>query len=173
MNRSVKVIGWSTIALSVPIIVSDLISMMLSASDDQMVALLNAFPQLKTGPMVTMSGLFEYNRVWSVYTILYFAVTLAGAILFVQFRARGRRILEVLCWVGLLNAVIDSIAGYVFWKDMEAMISGFAGGIGMPLAQLNPLGLGAVILGFFLWTIPSIGMIIYLRRPSLKALMKT
>jgi len=172
MNRSVTIIGWSTLAVSVLVICVDLFSLVLSASNDQLVALLNSFPQFKNGTTDAMSALFQYNRIWTLYTILYFAVTLAGAVLFVQYRSLGRKILESVCWVGLLNAVIDSVAGYVFWTEMETMISGLAGGIGMPLRQLNPLGLGTIVLGFLLWVIPSVGMIAYLRRPSLKALMK-
>ncbi len=122
--------------------------------------------------MDSMSDLFEYNRIWSMYTIVYFIATMVGAILFVQYREMGRRILEIVCWVGILNACVDSVASYLLWKNMESMMSGLVGGIGMSLGQLNPLGLGAIVGGFLLWVIPSIAILRYLRKPDLKALMK-
>jgi hypothetical protein len=44
--------------------------------------------------------------------------------------------------------------------------------MGMSLGYINPLGMITIILGFFLWIIPSIGMILYLRSPKIKANMK-
>jgi hypothetical protein len=52
---------------------------------------------------------------------------------------------------------------------MNSAVGGM--GMGMSLQQLNPLGLGAIIVGFFIWIIPSVGIAVYLRRPSLRALM--
>jgi len=55
---------------------------------------------------------------------------------------------------------------------MKAMLSTVTGLMGMGLENLNPLGMATIIFGFFLWIIPTIGMIVYLRKPALKALMK-
>ncbi len=168
--RSVKLLGWSTIVVSVIVICSELFGLVLAQSLDQFSRMLNAFPQFKTGPM---SDLLDYNRIWSIYSIFYFMATLVGAAMFVGYRETGRRILEVAAWVGILNACIDSIMSYTYWRAMESSLSGLTGMAGMPIAQLNPIGLGAIILGFFLWVIPSVGFIVYLRRPSLRALMKS
>ncbi len=172
MDRSVRIVGWSTILVSLIVIGLELITLMVTRTDEQVAELLRMFPQLQAGMPGSMSCLSVYNRVWPLYSILYFTFALAGGILFVQFRALGRKILEILFWVGLVNAAVDSIAGYVFWHDTQALLSGLTGGAGLPLAQLNTLGLGAIIVGFFLWVIPSAGMIAYLRRPSVIALMK-
>ncbi len=173
MNRSVKIIGWSTIILSIIVICSNLFGMMMAVSYDQLGAVLNAVPQLRTGSLDTMADLVEYNKVWTVYSIVYFAAVLGGAILFTQYRESGRKILEIACWVGILNACIDSVMSYIFWDRTQQMMSQLAGGLGVSLAQLNPLGIGAIVLGFFLWVVPCFGMIFYLRRPALRALMKS
>jgi hypothetical protein len=59
-------------------------------------------------------------------------------------------------------------------RQMEIAISTAMKGIGMSmrLDYINPLGITTIIIGFFIWIIPCIGMIIFLRKPELKALMK-
>jgi hypothetical protein len=171
MKRSVLFFGWSTIIVSIILIFSQLMSLAITSSMDQITGLLGGSPGLNTGFLGSMADLFEYNRIWSFYSIIYFLATLAGGIQFIRFRESGRKILEILCWIGMLNACIDTTVTYLFWKEMEVAVNAMAGGMGMSLQQLNPLGLGAIIVGFFIWVIPSIGIIVYLRRPSLRALM--
>jgi hypothetical protein len=173
MKRSVAVFGWSTIIVSVLLVFSQFLSLVMTDSINQMAGLLNGYPGFKADSFSAMTDLFEYNRIWSLYSICYFLVTLVGGIQFVRFRETGRLILEVACWVGMLNACIDTTASYFFWKSMEAAMNSAVGGMGMgmSLQQLNPLGLGAIIVGFFIWIIPSVGIAVYLRRPSLRALM--
>jgi hypothetical protein len=72
----------------------------------------------------------------------------------------------------MMNACIDSMISFMLWKQMKAMLSTVTGLMGMGLENLNPLGMAAIILGFFLWIIPTIGMIVYLRKPALKVHMK-
>jgi hypothetical protein len=171
VKRSVSIFGWSTIVVSAILIFSQLLSLAITSSVNQISGLLSGYPGFKTGVMGPMMDMFEYNRIWSIYSICYFLVTLVGGILFVRFRETGRKILEIACWVGILNAFIDTAVTYSFWKQMEIAVASTVGEMGMSLNQLNPLGLGAIIAGFFLWVIPSVGIIVYLRRPSLRVLM--
>ena len=171
MRRSVYFFGWSTVVVSFILFFSQIIGLAVTNSIDQVSGLLGGYPGMKGGLLGTMSDMFEYNRIWSVYSMFYFAVTLVGGVLFVRFREIGRKILEIACWVGMVNACIDTVVNYVFWQDMEESMKSLVGGIGIALQQLNPLGLGAIIVGFLIWVIPSIGIVIYLRRPSLRALM--
>ncbi len=171
MKRSIYFFGWSTIIVSVILTLSQFLSIAISNSVDQISGLLDGYPGMKTGLFGSMSDMFTYNRIWSVYSIAYFLVTLVGGILFVRFQEIGRRILEIASWVGILNACVDTTASYLFWKDMENAMVGLAGGMGMPASQLNPFGFGAIIVGFLIWIVPSVGIIIYLRRPSLRAEM--
>jgi len=170
MSRSISVIGWSIILFSIIIILTEFFSV-LSNPMEQLNVLFRTFPQARTG-MESVTELFQYNRIWSIYTILYFLVVLAGAIQFVRIRAIGRMILEIACWVGMVNACVDSLLSYIFWKNMQSALSSFVGTMGMSLGYINPLGIITIILGFFLWIIPSIGMILYLRNPKIKAIMK-
>ncbi len=170
MPRSISVIGRSTIFFSIIIIFLEFLSL-LSNPMEQFNAILSAFPQARQG-MESISELFEYNLLWSIYTILYFTVVLGSAIQFVRFRTLGRRILEIACWIGIVNACIDSLLTYIMWKKMQAVLSTVVGTMGISLGQINPFGAITIIIGFFLWIIPSIGMILYLRNPKIKAAMK-
>ena len=55
---------------------------------------------------------------------------------------------------------------------MQTALSNITGTLGMGLGNLNPIGMASIFLGFFLWIIPTISMILYLRKPELKMLMK-
>jgi hypothetical protein len=55
---------------------------------------------------------------------------------------------------------------------MQRALSAVIGTMGVSLGNINPLGTAAIILGFFLWIIPTLILIVYLRKPELKALMK-
>ena len=170
MYRSVRIIGWSTALFSVIIILLE-ISNLLTNPTEQLHMVIQMIPQAKGG-MDAMMDLFLYSRIWSVYTILYFSFVFVGAIYFVRFHAVGRKILEIACWVGMGNACIDSYVSFHLWKQMESALSNVTGLMGVGLANLNPLGMATILFGFFLWIIPTFGMVVYLRRPTLKALMK-
>jgi hypothetical protein len=170
MPRSISVVGWSTILFSTIIILTEFFSLF-SNPMVQLNVLFSTFPQAQNG-MESVTELFQFNRMWSIYTIFYFSVVLAGAIRFVHFHEIGRTILEIACWIGMVNACVDTLLSYIFWKNMQAALSTVMGTMGMSLGYINPLGMITIILGFFLWIIPSIGMILYLRSPKIKANMK-
>jgi hypothetical protein len=138
---------------------------------EQLTMVFKMFPQAKSGTDA-IAEMFQYSRIWSVYLILYFLYVFVGSIQFIRFKAIGRMILEIACWVGLMNACIDTCISYMLWKQMQAMLSTVTGIMGMELGNLNPWGMATIIFGFFLWIISTIGMIVYLRKPALKALMK-
>lgn len=171
MKQSVYIFGWSTIVVSAILILTQLLNLAISGSVDQVAGLLGGYSGLKITGMGPVMDMFAYNRIWSMYSIIYFLCTFTGGIQFVRFREGGRKMLEIACWVGLLNACVDTAASYILWKRMESAMNVMVGGMGLTVEQFSPFGLGAIIVGFFLWVIPSIGIIIYLRRPSLKALM--
>ena len=170
MPRSVRIIGWSTAFFSIVIILSEF-SNLLTNPMDQLNVVFNMFPQAKIS-MDTLTDIFQYSRIWSVYTILYFLFVFVGSIQFIRFQAIGRMILEIACWVGMVNACIDTFLSYILWKNMQTALSSVTGTMGIGLGNLNPLGMVTIVLGFFLWIIPTIGMVVYLRKPGLKALMK-
>jgi hypothetical protein len=170
MSRSVRIIGWSTALFSIVIILSEVSNLMTNPMD-QFKMVFNMFPQAKTG-LDTMTDLFQYSRLWSIYMILYFLYVFVGSIQFIRFQTIGRIILEIACWAGIVNACIDSFLSFMLWKQMQAALSNVTGTIAVGLGNLNPLGMSTIVLGFFLWIIPTIGMIVYLRKPGLKALMK-
>jgi hypothetical protein len=169
MSRSIHILGWSTALFSIIIILSEF-SNLLTNPMEQFNVVFQMFPQAK-GSMDAMTDIFQYNRIWSAYTILYFCFVLSGSILFLRFKETGRMILEIACWIGLLNACVDSFLSFIFWKQMQAALSSVEGTLGMGLGDLNPLGIATILIGFFLWIIPAIGMVVYLRKPAIKALV--
>jgi hypothetical protein len=104
--------------------------------------------------------------------IFFFCGVLVGAAQFVRYHESGRKILEITCWVGLVNACMDSFLSYILWKNTQDAFSAVMKSMGARLGNLSLIGIVTLILGFFLWIIPSIGMIVYLRSHKLKALMK-
>ena len=106
MSRYVRIIGWSTALCSIIIILTDL-SNLLSNPMEQLQTVFTMLPQARNGTNA-IADMFQYNRIWSVYSILYFMFVLFGSIQFIQFKALGRTLLEIACWVGLVNACIDS-----------------------------------------------------------------
>jgi hypothetical protein len=170
MSRSVRLIGWSTAFFSIIIILSE-ISHLLTNPMEQVRMVFQIMPQGNSG-IDAITDLNQYSRMWSVYTILYFWFVFFGSIQFIRFRTTGRLMLEIACWVGMVNACVDSFLSFMLWKQMQSVLSNIPGSLGMDLGNLNPLGMTTIILGFFLWIIPTAGMILYLRKPALRMLMK-
>jgi hypothetical protein len=170
MSRSIRVIGWSTAIFSIIIILSEF-SNLLTNPMEQFNIVFQMFPQAK-GSMDAMTEIFQYSRIWSAYSVLYFCFVLLGSIQFLQFKTAGRLNLEIACWIGMFNACADTFLSYTLWKQMQAALSRVEGTLGMGLGNLNPFGVAAILLGFFLWIIPTIGLVVYLRKPALKSLFK-
>jgi hypothetical protein len=170
MSRSVRFVGWSTAFFSIIMILFE-ISHLLSNPMDQISTVFQMIPQAKSG-IDAIAELNLYSRMWSVYTIIYFWFVFFGSIQFIRFRAIGRMMLEIACWIGMVNACVDSFLSFTLWKQMQTALLNIPGTLGMGLGNLNPLGMITIIFGFFLWIIPTIGMILYLRKPALKILMQ-
>jgi hypothetical protein len=171
MKRSVYFFGWATLIASALLVLSQLMNLVIAGSVDQVAGLLSGYSNLKSASLGPLMDMFTYNRIWSVYSIAYFSCTFVGAIQFLRFREIGRKILEIACWIGFFNACVDTAASYVFWTRMQSAMGTMAGGLGVTMAQISGYGAGAILAGFFLWVVPSIGIVVYLRRNSLKALM--
>ncbi len=171
MAHSIRVIGWSTICISIIILVSELVQISDTTTMDQYSTLFSAFPQARK-EMDSLADLFAYNRLWSIYSIVYFSFVLIGAIQFVRFRKTGLLLLRIACWIGLANACLDSFISYIFMEHMNAALSSVSQMVGGGIGNHNTFGMAAILGGFILWIVPTIGMIFYLRRPKLVELMK-
>jgi hypothetical protein len=170
MPRSVRLVGWSTAIFSVVLILSEVFKGTTDPTE-QFTLIFKMFPQTKGGTDI-LREMFHYNRIWSLYSIFYFLCVFIGSIQFIKFRAIGRMILEIACWAGILNACVDSCISYILLKQLQTSFSSVMGMMGMDLGILNPLGTATIILGFLFWIILTTGMLVYLRKPALKALMK-
>ena len=113
--------------------------------------------------------LYSYSKAWTWYGILFFAFVLFAGIQVVRMREQGRKALEIACWIGMVNAFVDTTISYLIWKNMQDVLSMVMRGMGGgQYSFVNPLGLIMIVLGFFLWIIPSALIIVYLRRPLIR-----
>ena len=168
---SITVIGWTTVIASAIMIVVNAMSLLSFTMLDTLDLNVNMplVSQYVPQSMKKVMDLYRYSRWWTGYGILFFGFALVAGFQFLRFRAWGRKALEIACWIGLANAVVDSTLSYAIWKNMQDTLSMALRGLGGgQYSYINPLGFVTIVVGFFLWIIPSVGMIIYLRRPAIR-----
>jgi hypothetical protein len=166
---SIPIIGWSTVMASIIMIAVNAMSLISFNSLDSFNLDSSIVSQYIPQGIKKVTDLYSYSRVWTWYGILFFAFTLVAGFQFVRLRAWGRKALEIVCWVGILNAVTDTTLSWLIWKNMQDTLSMIMRGAGgSQYTFVNPLGFFMIVLGFFMWIIPSVGMIVYLRRPAIR-----
>lgn len=166
---SIPVIGWTTLLASLLLAFLNIGSLFAYNVMDQLSVSLPALSQHVSDSMKGIMELYRYQRLWTIYNIGYLIVVAIAAFQFIRLRFWGRTMLEIACWVGFLNACVDTAISYYIWKSMQSLMSAVFSGIGGgQYSSLNTIGYYSIVLGFFLWIIPCIGMIIYLRRPAIR-----
>jgi hypothetical protein len=168
---SITIIGWSTIIASALMIVINLVSLLSYTMFDDLGAGFNSpyFSQFVPQSAKNVIDLYKYSRLLTGYEIFFFAFALVAAFQFLRLRAWGRDALEIACWIGLLNAFLESALSYMIWKNMQESLSMVLRSVGgSQYSYLSPIGIATIAIGFFLWIIPSAGMIMYLRRPIIR-----
>jgi hypothetical protein len=166
---SIPVVGWSTIMASAVMIVVDAMSLLSFNTLNSLNMDASMISQYVPQGMKKVMDLYSYSRIWTWYGILFFGFALIAGIQFVRLRAWGRKALEIVCWVGIFNAVADTTLSFLIWQNMQDTLSMVMRGAGgSHYSFINPLGFFAIVLGFFFWIIPSIGLIIYLRKTAIR-----
>lgn len=168
---SVIIIGWSTVFASGIMVVVNAVSLLSYSMFDTVNLNFNSplLSQYVPQSMKKVMDLYSYSRWWTWYGIFFFLFVVVAALQFLRLKAWGRKALEMACWVGLLNAFVDSTLSYLIWENMQESLSMVLRGAGGgQYSYINPLGFFTIIVGFFLWLIPSVGMIVYLRRPRIR-----
>lgn len=171
---SIAIIGWSTAVASVVMITIDVISLLSSTVLDTLDLNSSAplLSQYVPQSMKSVVDLYHYGKWWTGYEILFFGFALVAGIQFLRLRAWGRKALEIVCWLGLFNAIVDTILSFLIWKNMQETLSMILRGPGGgQSSSISPLGLFTIVLGFLLWFAPSVGMIVYLRRPMIRQIV--
>jgi hypothetical protein len=168
---SITIIGWSTVLASAIMIVVNVVSVlsysMLGSGDLNLSTPL--LSQYIPESMRRVLDLYRYSHWWTWYGIFFFCFVLIAAVQFLRLKAWGRTAFEVACWIGLFNGVVDTALSYWIWKDVQESLSLVLRGLGGgQYSSINPLGLFAIVVGFLLWIIPSIGIIVYLRKPAIR-----
>ncbi len=166
---SVAVIGWASVLASgimTLVNIGSLVSYGLYETIDLNLPMVSQYVPQGLNNVLEM---YRYSRLWTVYGIFYFLFVLVAGIQFLRLRAWGRTALEIACWIGLFNAVVDTWLSYAIWQNMQevwtAVMRGLGGG---RYPYLNPLGFITIIAGFFMWVIPCAGMIFFLRTKRIK-----
>ncbi|HTY38339.1 MAG TPA: hypothetical protein VMH23_14570 [Bacteroidota bacterium] len=161
----------STVIASAIMIVIDIMSLISSTSLDSL-DLNGAMPMLSQYVPQSMNkviDLYRYSRWWTVYGIIFFGFALIAGMQFFRLKAWGRKALETACWIGLFNGLVDMTLSYMIWKNMQDAFSMAMRGLGGgQYSFVNPLGMVTIVIGFLLWIIPSVGLILYLRRPAIR-----
>jgi hypothetical protein len=168
---SITIIGWTTVMASAIMIVMNVASLLSYKMLDSLDLNLSSslLSQYMPQSMKKVMDLYRYSRWWTWYGILFFGFVVVAGVQFLRLRAWGRKALEAACWIGLLNGFIDTVLSYTLWQSSQESLSLVMRQLGgSQYSYLNPLGLLTIIVGFFLWIIPSVAMIVYLRRPKIK-----
>ena len=169
--RSITIIGWSTVLASSIMIVVNVVSLISYSVFNSAGLNLNTPLLSRYIPesMKKVLDLYEYSHWWTWYGVFFFVFVLIAATQFLRLKAWGRTALEVACWIGLFNGFVDTALSYWIWKNVQESISMALQGIGgSQYSSMNSLGLSAIVVGFFLWIIPSIAVIAYLRKPAIR-----
>jgi hypothetical protein len=169
LAKTIRTIGWSAIAISAIAIISEGLGFVLYNPLQQIDVILRLIPKESQKNLNDPIVVIRFMRIWSLYTIIYFLVVLAGAIKFVRFRSPGRVVLEYAAWIGVMNGFLDSYLNYAFWKSFQTILSSAMESANMPLGKISPFGILSIAGSFALWIVPSILLIVYLRKPAVKA----
>ena len=167
---SIAIIGWTTVMASAIMIVVNVTSLLAYSMFDSFDQSLSTplLSQLLPQSMKKVVDLYRYSRWWTAYGIFYFAFVLVAGVQFLRLQAWGRKALEIACWIALFNAFVDTALSYLIWQNMQETLSMALKGLGGgQYSSINSLGLITIVVGFFLWIIPSAAMIVYLRRPQI------
>jgi hypothetical protein len=159
---SITFIGWSTVIASAIMIVVNAMSLLTYSMFDSLDMNLSTplLSQVLPQSMKKVVDLYRYSRWWTGYGLFYFVFVLVAGIQFLR--------LEVSCWIALLNALVDTFLSYAIWKNMQETLSMALRGLGGgQYSSIDLLGLSTIVVGFFLWIVPSAAMIVYLRRPKI------
>jgi hypothetical protein len=166
---SVLVIGWCSIVASGIMVLVNLVSLLSFSVYDTLGLNSPLLAPYMPQAMKKVMDLYRYSRMWTVYGIFYFLFVLVAGVQFLRLRAWGRAAMEAACWIGFLNAVVDTLLSYLMWRNMQETLSAVLRGLGGgQYSYLNPIGFFTIVAGFFLWVIPCGLMIVFLRRPKIR-----
>jgi hypothetical protein len=154
---SVIVIGWCTVIASGIMVLVDLVSLLSFSAYDTLGLNSPLLAPYLPQAMKKVTDLYRYSRIWTAYGIFYFMFVLFAGIQFLRLRAWGRTAMEAACWIGLLNAIVDTLLSYTTWHNMQEMLSAVLRDLGGgQYSYLNPIGFFTIIAGFgelaFTWS---------------------
>ena len=164
--RAILVVGWTTAFASIFMIVMNIFSLVSSAAMGEMMPDPNLLGGRMPPSLHAVMQVYQYTQYWLVYGIVYFSFVLVAALQFLRLKAWGRKTFEAACWIGIFNAFADTAFSYYSWHAMKIAMGDLIGQYGGGLSGLHQLGLAAILFGFVLWIVPCVGLIIFVRRPS-------
>ena len=165
---AVLIVGWTGAFTSILMIVMNIFSLVSSSAMEEMLLSPNLLGTHVPPSLHAVLEVYQYSRYWLLYGIVFFSFVLIAALQFLRLKAWGRRTLEALCWIGLLNAFADSAFSYYSWIVTRDAMGDVMGRHGSGLSGMDQLGILAIALGFILWVIPCLGLLVFLRRSSVR-----
>ena len=166
--RAVLIVGWTSACTSILMIVMNIFSLISSSAMEEMLLSPNLLGTHVPPSLHAALEVYQYGRYWLLYGILFFSFVLIAALQFLRLKAWGRRTLETLCWIGLLNAFADSAFSYYSWIVTRNAMGDVMGHSGSGLSGMDQIGILAIALGFVLWVVPCLGLLVFLRRSSVR-----
>ena len=167
---SVQVLGWITTLTAAALILVNVFGLQAFNALENFDLGGSALSKMLPDSMRDVLELSKYSRWWNIYGILFFVFLLISGIQFARCRAWGRAALEIACWIGLINAVVETSLSYLIWKRtqdaMGDVLRNLGGG---QYGSFDQIGVVSIVLGFLFWVAPCVGMIIYLRAPKIRA----
>lgn len=164
----ITIMGWSSLIVASLMILWDLYNLILSPTIDQFGLSSGTIARFVPQASRFVDQVQSSARIWTTVDLLYFLLVFVSAVQLLKLRSRGRRLMEIAAWSGILLVTLSSVHSYLQLKEMEAMVGSILGRIGMQTAVLVPAGMFSIILGFLLWLIPCGAVIFFLRLPSIR-----
>lgn len=166
--RAILVVGWASAFASIFMIVMNIFSVVAAAAMEEMIPA-SVFPGGRVPSSLTLLlDLNRYTQYWLIYGVVYFSFVLVAALQFLRLKAWGRKALESACWIGIINGLADTAFSYYSWNAMKSAMGDLIGQYGGGMSGVHQLGLAAMFVGLVLWIVPCVGLIIFVRRPSVK-----
>lgn len=171
LPRSILLIGWSTAFAAIAMMVMNIASLTSSAALEELIPS-SLFLNGQAPPSLqAVLDVYELGRYWMMFTTLFFVFVLVAALQFLRLRSWGRQALEAACWIGIMGGVVDAVFSYSSWNAMRIAMSDLMGQYGGGLAGAQQLGVVSILLGFLLWGIPCVALMVFVRSAAAKQAM--
>ncbi|MFH0990622.1 MAG: hypothetical protein V1799_11470 [bacterium] len=167
--KSIAVFGVTTLIASVILFLMEGFGLLTYTALDSLGLSDQLLTQFLPSSFNEISEYYRYSHWLSYVKLLFFLTTGISAAFFLRYDERGRRGLEIACWIGLLLGGIETSISVAIWRSTKALLQpllslyGSAGSL-----MVSQAGTASIIFGTVLWIVPSVFIILYLRQSKIR-----